>query len=79
MQEVAENNCVYRNEVDHDAGERTQTLQDMAADPTLPRTKSVVCPSCNHKEAVYFQSTGRGEDGMTLTFVCCKCGYRFRE
>ncbi|KAG6597567.1 DNA-directed RNA polymerases II, IV and V subunit 9A, partial [Cucurbita argyrosperma subsp. sororia] len=40
-QEVADNNCVYRNEIHHAVGERTQVLQDVAADPTLPRTKAV--------------------------------------
>ncbi|KAJ8444930.1 hypothetical protein Cgig2_029124 [Carnegiea gigantea] len=56
-QEVADNNCVYRNEIHHSAGERTQVLQDVAADPTLPRTKSVRCANCNHGEAVFFQSS----------------------
>ena len=55
MQEVADNNCVYRNEIHHSVGERTQVLQDVAADPTLPRTKSVRCTQCNHGEAVFFQ------------------------
>ncbi|KAH6831650.1 RNA polymerases M/15 Kd subunit, partial [Perilla frutescens var. hirtella] len=54
-QEVADNNCVYRNEIHHSVGERTQVLQDVAADPTLPRTKSVRCTSCGHGEAVFFQ------------------------
>ena len=54
-QEVADNNCVYRNEITHDVGERTQVLQDVAADPTLPRTKTVRCAVCNHPEAVFFQ------------------------
>ena len=54
-QEVADNNCVYRNEVHHSAGERTQILQDVASDPTLPRTKAVRCAVCNHGEAVFFQ------------------------
>ncbi|KAL0367792.1 UNVERIFIED_CONTAM: DNA-directed RNA polymerases II, IV and V subunitB [Sesamum radiatum] len=54
-QEVADNNCVYRNEIHHSVGERTQVLQDVAADPTLPRTKSVRCASCGHGEAVFFQ------------------------
>ncbi|KAE8703405.1 DNA-directed RNA polymerases II, IV and V subunit 9B [Hibiscus syriacus] len=53
--EVAENNCVYRNEVHHSAGERTQVLQDVAADPTLPRTKAIICANCKHGEAVFFQ------------------------
>ena len=55
LQEVADNNCVYRNEITHDVGERTQVLQDVAADPTLPRTKTVRCAVCNHPEAVFFQ------------------------
>jgi DNA-directed RNA polymerase II subunit RPB9 len=54
-QEVADNNCVYRNEVFHSADERTQVLQDVASDPTLPRTKSVRCAKCQHGEAVFFQ------------------------
>ncbi|KAK4433876.1 DNA-directed RNA polymerases II, IV and V subunitA [Sesamum alatum] len=80
-QEVADNNCVYRNEIHHSVGERTQVLQDVAADPTLPRTKSVRCASCGHGEAVFFQATARGEEGMTLFFVCCNpnCGHRWRD
>ncbi|CAN1281478.1 DNA-directed RNA polymerases II, IV and V subunit 9A [Linum perenne] len=54
-QEVAETYCVYRNEVHHSAAERTQVLQDVAADPTLPRTKDVRCAMCKHPEAVFFQ------------------------
>ncbi|CAA2989153.1 DNA-directed RNA polymerases II, IV and V subunit 9A [Olea europaea subsp. europaea] len=81
MQEVADNNCVYRNEIHHSAGERTQVLQDVAADPTLPRTKAVRCSNCGHGEAVFFQATARGEEGMTLFFVCCNpnCGHRWRD
>jgi len=55
VQEIAENNCVYRNEIHHAAAERTQILQDVASDPTLPRTKTVRCVVCNHGEAVFFQ------------------------
>ncbi|KAK1627499.1 hypothetical protein QYE76_001814 [Lolium multiflorum] len=80
-QEVADNNCVYRNIVHHSAGEFTQVLQDVAGDPTLPRTKEVRCAVCGHGEAVFFQATARGEEGMTLFFVCCNpsCGHRWRE
>ncbi|GJN09396.1 hypothetical protein PR202_ga27399 [Eleusine coracana subsp. coracana] len=56
-QEISDNNCVYRNEVHHAAGERTQVLQDVASDPTLPRTKTVRCTECGHGEAVFFQVT----------------------
>jgi DNA-directed RNA polymerase II subunit RPB9 len=109
---VSDSNCVYRNVVDHAAGEFTQVLfEDVASDPTLPRTKSVRCAACGHGEAVFFQvntmpdaclrsvgsesrpdltatmfgslaqATARGEEGMTLFFVCCNpsCGHRWRE
>ncbi len=81
QQEVSESKCVYRNEVAHAAGERTQVLQDVASDPTLPRTKTVRCAACGHGEAVFFQATARGEEGMTLFFVCCNltCAHRWRE
>eukprot|EP01018_Ginkgo_biloba_P003900 Gb_33871 [translate_table: standard] len=58
-QEVADNNCVYRNEIHHAANERTMILEDVTSDPTLPRTKSVRCAVCNHGEAVFFQADGR--------------------
>ncbi|KAL6653682.1 hypothetical protein ACP70R_008094 [Stipagrostis hirtigluma subsp. patula] len=83
-QEVADSNCVYRNVVDHVAGEFTQVLfEDVASDPTLPRTKSVRCAACGHGEAVFFQAMVRGEEdeGMSLFFVCCNpsCGHRWRD
>ncbi|PVH34611.1 hypothetical protein PAHAL_8G257700 [Panicum hallii] len=81
-QEVSDSNCVYRNVVDHAAGEFTQVLfEDVASEPTLPRTKSVRCAACGHGEAVFFQATARGEEGMTLFFVCCNpsCGHRWRD
>jgi len=82
LHEVSDSNCVYRNVVDHAAGEFTQVLfEDVASDPTLPRTKSVRCAACGHGEAVFFQATARGEEGMTLFFVCCNpsCGHRWRD
>ncbi|XP_047311613.1 DNA-directed RNA polymerases II, IV and V subunit 9B-like [Impatiens glandulifera] len=80
-QEIADNNCVYRNVVHHAVEERTQILHDLTADPALPRTKSVRCTLCGHGEAFFFQSTIRGEDGMTLFFLCCnnECRNRWRN
>ena len=69
--------CVYRNEVHHTSKERTVILQDVRADPTLPRTKDVRCPSCNHNEAVFFSAST--EEGMTLFFNCTSCGHRWRD
>ncbi|KAG6491568.1 hypothetical protein ZIOFF_046500 [Zingiber officinale] len=81
ISEVADNNCVYRNVVHHSAGEFMQLLPVVAADPTLPRTKSVRCAVCDHPEAVFFQAMSRSEEGMILFFVCCNpnCGYRWRD
>uniref|UniRef100_A0A7N0UF62 DNA-directed RNA polymerase subunit n=1 Tax=Kalanchoe fedtschenkoi TaxID=63787 RepID=A0A7N0UF62_KALFE len=80
-QEIASDNCVYRNQIHHSERDQTQILQDVASDPTLPRTKAVRCAKCNHGEAVFFQATARGEEGMTLFFVCCNpnCGHRWRD
>ncbi|OAY80661.1 DNA-directed RNA polymerases II, IV and V subunit 9B, partial [Ananas comosus] len=64
--EVAENNCVYRNVVDHSVDEFTQVLEDVASDPTLPRTKSVRCATCGHGEAVFFQATTRAKMKRTM-------------
>ncbi|KAG0564369.1 hypothetical protein M758_8G100700 [Ceratodon purpureus] len=73
-QEVADNNCVYRNEVLHSADERTQVLQDIASDPTLPRTKNVRCANCQHGEAVFFQVRLRPLVGESRRMVWY-CGY----
>ncbi|KAJ1395295.1 Zinc finger, TFIIS-type [Sesbania bispinosa] len=80
-QEIADNNIVYRSEIHHSNKRRTQAEENVAADPTLPRTKSVRCSQCNHGEAVFFQATASGEQGMTLIFVCCNpnCGNRWRD
>ncbi|GJV57829.1 hypothetical protein Tco_1458834 [Tanacetum coccineum] len=74
--EAAENNCVYRNEIAHAAGERTQVLQDVAADPTLPRTKAVRCAQCGHGEAVFFQATARGEEAVSCKAGAILCKHR---
>ncbi|PNX78787.1 DNA-directed RNA polymerase ii subunit rpb9-like protein [Trifolium pratense] len=66
--EAADNFCVYRNEIHHSVAERTQVLQDVAADPTLPRTKAVRCGQCSHGEAVFFQMI-KGKRGCNLDFV----------
>ncbi|KPA45994.1 dna-directed rna polymerase ii subunit rpb9 [Fusarium langsethiae] len=43
----------------------------------LPRSTKT-CPSCQHTEAVFFQSQQRSaETGMKLFYVCCECGHIF--
>ncbi|KAK8961268.1 hypothetical protein KSP40_PGU007757 [Platanthera guangdongensis] len=54
-QEEADDNIVYRYEINHSVGNNSHVLQDIAADHTLPRTKSVRCSVCNHPEAVFFK------------------------
>ncbi|XP_078155780.1 DNA-directed RNA polymerases II, IV and V subunit 9B-like isoform X2 [Carex rostrata] len=80
-QEAADNNCVYRNEVHHTAAEHTQVLLDLMEDPTIPRTKAIKCANCGKSEVAYFQAPARGEEKMTLFFVCCNtnCGFKWRE
>ncbi|URE15104.1 hypothetical protein MUK42_11140 [Musa troglodytarum] len=72
-QEVADNNCVYRNLVHHSVGEFTQVLQDVAADPTLPRTRAVKCAVCNHPEAVFFQVMPPLQllFSVCMNMICC--------
>jgi DNA-directed RNA polymerase II subunit RPB9 len=53
----AQDQCVYVSETKHDAKEQTVVLQDVTADPTLPRTQEVTCPSCSHNEAVFFSAS----------------------
>eukprot|EP01117_Protostelium_nocturnum_P007758 TRINITY_DN2777_c0_g1_i3.p1 TRINITY_DN2777_c0_g1~~TRINITY_DN2777_c0_g1_i3.p1 ORF type:complete len:112 (+),score=9.68 TRINITY_DN2777_c0_g1_i3:269-604(+) len=63
------------------SSEQTTVIQDLAADPTLPRT-SARCTKCGHKEAVYFQSSSsKPDEAMTLYFICCNsdCGHKWKE
>ncbi|PKU87710.1 hypothetical protein MA16_Dca017770 [Dendrobium catenatum] len=53
LQEVAESNCGYKNEITHTT-ERPQILRDAYADPTLPRQKGIKCPVCNHPHVAFF-------------------------
>jgi len=45
-----------RNEITHSHKEKTVVLQDVSADPTLPRTRDVMCQKCQHNEAVFFSA-----------------------
>ena len=55
----------------------SSATQDVRADPTLPRTRDVRCPTCGHDEAVFFSAST--EEGMTLFFNCTGCGHRWRD
>jgi len=73
----AEDNCVYRHVIDHSATEKTVVMSDVRADPALPRTRSVTCPKCGHKEAVFFSQTTA--EGMTLFYQCLGCVERWKD
>ncbi|ENH69879.1 hypothetical protein H9Q69_000751 [Fusarium xylarioides] len=75
--EDAKSTCVFRNVLNTSAGETAGVTQDVGSDPTLPRSTKT-CPSCQHTEAVFFQSQQRSaETGMKLFYVCCECGHIF--
>ena len=42
--DAEEDQCVYRNIIDHSAAEKTVILADVRTDPTLPRTRETTCP-----------------------------------
>lgn len=64
--------CVYVSETTtYSSADKTLVVQDVVADPTLPRTRDTRCPQCNHNEAVYLASNT--EQGMTLFFNCVQC------
>ncbi|WVZ66685.1 hypothetical protein U9M48_015874 [Paspalum notatum var. saurae] len=80
-EEVATDTCVYKRVLRKPSGEPKDVLKDAAADPSLPRTRSVRCYNCNHPEAAFFQAPARGEQALTLYFICCNpsCGHRWRD
>lgn len=64
--ESAESACVFRNVLNNSSGETAGVTQDVGSDPTLPRANKL-CPSCDHGEAVFFQSQQRSaETGMVF-------------
>ncbi|KAI1171042.1 hypothetical protein F4777DRAFT_73008 [Nemania sp. FL0916] len=76
--EEATSSCVFRHVLNSAAGETAGVTQDVGSDPTLPRSNQS-CPSCQHDEAVFFQSQQRSaETGMKLFYVCCECGHIFQ-
>mmetsp|Transcript_366 Transcript_366/g.1195 ORF Transcript_366/g.1195 Transcript_366/m.1195 type:complete len:118 (-) Transcript_366:72-425(-) len=75
--EDADDACVHRNIVNHTAAELTVVMQDVRADPTLPRTKEVECAKCAAREAVFFSSATA--EGMTLFFQCTSCGHKWQD
>lgn len=57
------------------------TWSELGSDPTLPRTRTAKCQKCGNKEAVLVQTGfgARGNQPMTLWFVCTKCSHRWKD
>ncbi|KAJ8637116.1 hypothetical protein MRB53_011383 [Persea americana] len=92
MQEPAETNPAHRNQAEHPAQwnvvhrpalSLTRFIGDAHLDATLPRTRTVPCPRCNGREAVYYEdiSRVREKDSMVLSYNCCNpnCLYEWRR
>ncbi|CCE80477.1 Piso0_003594 [Millerozyma farinosa CBS 7064] len=76
--ELAENPKVYRHELITNIGETAGVVQDIGKDPTLPRS-SKLCPNCEARNCVFFQSQQRRKDtSMILFYVCLECKTVFR-
>ena len=76
--EVAENMCVYSDNVSHDAFDLKHVPSEVIYDPTMGRTNNHECPGCHQRDVVFFQGTGTaGEKSMRLYFVCVRCKEKF--
>lgn len=51
---------------------------DFSKDPTMPRER-VTCPSCQHKEAVFFISSDVEDTKIVLVYICNSCGHYWRK
>ena len=82
----AEDYLVYHRQVRRLAEHVAADYKDYPLDPTLSRTTDIICPRCEHSEAVYFHSENElGEAGMRLTYVCTNrkedsvCGHSWQS
>ncbi|KAL5721475.1 DNA-directed RNA polymerases II [Ranunculus cassubicifolius] len=67
QEEVEDGDCVFKIEVNRSVGDDgRRILEDITADPTVPRSKSVRCAKCNHGEAVFFQV-----ESITISYWNC--------
>jgi len=77
--EQASNPLIYKHQLISEISETAGVTQDLAQDPTLPRSNDE-CPKCHEHECVFFQSQERrAETTMILFYVCTHCGHMFRK
>lgn len=81
--EPAQSNFVSVTRADRDIQALTHVIEDVVADPTLPHTEGNLdkpCPSCRHRDAVYFQTPfNRERSNMKLFYVCCSCKHKWAD
>jgi len=73
--------CVFVNEIVKDSSTRLEViLSDVNKDPTLQRSRDIVCANCSMSEAVLFQAEQTVKStSLNLVFVCCSCGYKWMD
>jgi len=59
---------VYSNNLSQSTIASLHITPELTLDPTLQRTRKVVCSKCGNSEAVFF---ARSDERMELVFVCC--------
>eukprot|EP01031_Cornospumella_fuschlensis_P027589 gene27589-33322_t len=76
-----QNQCVFVNELVKDSSTRLEVINsDLNKDPTLQRTRDVVCEECHNNEAVFFQAEQTAKSvALTLVYVCCSCGKKWMD
>ena len=81
--EVAENSCVYVNNLADTYDELRCINTDVIQDPALPRTNTQYCLRCMNNDVVFFQSDNRKtiENQMKLYYVCTNvdCCHRWTQ
>jgi len=73
--------CVYVNDIVKDSTTRLEVIQcDVNKDPTLQRSRDIVCAKCSYNEAVFFQAEQTPKSvALNLVFVCCQCGHKWMD
>lgn len=73
--------CVFVNDIVKDSSTRLDVIPaDVNKDPTLQRTKDIVCATCGHNEAVFFLAEQTAKStALVLVYVCCGCGYKWMD
>mmetsp|Transcript_35396 Transcript_35396/g.69288 ORF Transcript_35396/g.69288 Transcript_35396/m.69288 type:complete len:140 (+) Transcript_35396:42-461(+) len=75
----AESSMVWKHVVKHQMLEDDIVHTDITQDPTLPRTRNIVCKECKAREAVYIQALTGPSEGISLYFICCGCNHTWSE